>query len=530
MGRRAVLILTAIVLVVIGLLPLLVMLLRSLTVDDHFSLVAYRDVLASRTQWVLLRHSLVLSSLTALLTTVVGVPLGILLAKTDLPFRRVFAVLFTAPLLVPPYITAVSWSLLLGREGLLARFVSISAAEVTSRWLFDLPGCVLVLFSTFLPVVMLLTMAFLRTINPRLEEAGRIVSGWPYVFRGITIPLILPGILLASILVFLLTLGEFGVPIFLGYDVFPVETFTQFSAFYDFGATIAAATPLAVITFLVLVFESIFLRKRTYDVRFVSAVDGSLMIQLGRIRNWSVVCVGGLCLLVVILPVLVLVLQSVSLSFDAYAQAIRRAGDSLLRSLIYAVIGASALSVLGFFSGYLVHTKAMSFWRSIDSMTIFLFALPSTLIGIGLVLLWNRPSTHFIYATPVIIIFGYVAKYTALTSRITASTLTQIPASMEEAAQIVGAKWLRRAALIVVPLAKRRLLAGWLVGYIFCLRDTGISMMVYPPGNDTFPVRIFTLMANSSADFIAALCLIMIVVTLLPLGFLLMIFRRKRVA
>jgi len=526
MTRRVVLIFAAMVLVVIGLLPLLVMFLRSVTVDGHLSLVAYKDVLTSRTQWVLLRHSLVLSSLTALLTTVVGMLLGILLAKTDLPFRRVFTVLFTVPLLVPPYITAVSWSLLLGREGFLARFFSTSAAQATSRWLFDLPGCVLVLFSTFLPIVMLLTMTFLKTINPRLEEAGKIVSGWPGVLKGITVPLILPGVLLASILVFLLTLGEFGVPTFLRYDVFPVETFTQFSAFYDFGAATAAAVPLAAITFLALVFERIFLRKKTYEVKLASAGNGTLMIRLGRIRSWCLVSVSALCFFIVMLPMLVLMLQS--MSFDAYARAIARGGDSLLRSLTYAVVGASALSVLGFFSGYLIHTKALRFWRSVDSMTIFLFALPSTLIGIGLVLLWNRPSTNFIYATPTIIIFGYIAQYTALTSRITASTLTQIPASMEEAAQIVGARWLRRAALIVAPLAKRGLLAGWLVGYIFCLRDTGISMMVYPPGHDTFPVRIFTLMANGSADFIAALCVIMIVAALLPLGFLIILFKSRR--
>ncbi len=523
--KRVVLIFAASVLVVIGLLPLVVMLLRSVSVDGQFSLLAYKDVLTSRTQWVLLKHSLVLSSLTALLTTVVGMLLGILLAKTDLPFRRVFALLFTIPLLVPPYITAVSWSLLLGREGLLARFLSPVAAEWISNWLFDLPGCVLVLFSTFLPIVMLLTMTFLKTINPRLEEAGKIVCAWPGVLKGITIPLVLPGVLLAALLVFLLTLGEFGVPTFLRYNVFPVETFTQFSAFYDFRAATAAAVPLAAITLLVLLVERIFLRKKTYEVKLASAGNGTLMIPLGRARQGCLLAVSALCFFIVILPMLVLILQSTSL--DAYVQALTRGGDSLLRSLSYAVIGASVLSVLGFFLGYLIHTKALSFWRTIDSLTLFLFALPSTLMGIGLVLLWNRPSTNLIYATPTIIIFGYIAQYTALTSRITASALTQIPASMEEAAQIAGAGWLRRAALIVVPLARRGLLAGWLVGYIFCLRDTGISMMVYPPGHDTFPVRIFTLMANGSVDFIAALCVIMVGATLVPLGLLLVLFRRR---
>ncbi|MCK4886863.1 MAG: iron ABC transporter permease, partial [Planctomycetes bacterium] len=290
-------------------------------------------------------------------------------------------------------------------------------------------------------------------------------------------------------------------------------------------AATAFALPLAVITFLILLLERIFIRKKTYEVKLASDSKGITVIHLGRGRKWFVLPVTVLCFFVVVVPILVLMFQS--MSFDAYYQAISWSGNSLLRSLSYAAIGASVLSVLGFFCGYLIHNKAMSFWLSLDSLTIFLFALPSTVIGIGLILLWNTASTNFIYATPIIIIFGYIAQYTALTSCITVSTLAQIPYSMEEAAQVVGAGWLRRTALITTPLAKRGLLAGWLVRYIFCLRDTGISMMVYPPGHDTFPVRIFTLMANGPADLVAALCVIMIIATLLPLGILAAAFQSR---
>ncbi len=525
MVKKPVLISVAVVLAVIGLLPLLVIFLRSITADGHLSLVAYKDVLTSRSQWILLRHSLVLSSLTAILATVIGMPLGVLLAKTDLLFRRIFTVLFIIPLLIPPYITAVSWSMLLGREGFLAKLLSPSVVEVTSGWLFNLPGCVLVLFSTFLPIVMLLTMTFLKTINSRLEEAGKIVSGWSGVLKGITIPLIMPGVLLSCLLVFLLTLGEFGVPMFLRYNVFPVETFTQFSAFYDFGAATASAIPLALITALAILFERIFLRKKTYQVKLASEGNRTIVICLGPLQKWFVISVSVLCFFVVILPLLVLVLQS--MSFNAYTRGVDLAGDSLIRSLSYAAVGASVLIAIGFFCGYLIHNRSLFLWRSIDSLTVFLFALPGTLIGIGLVLLWNRPATNFIYATPIIIMFGYIAQYTALTSRVTVSMLTQIPASMEEAAQIVGAGWLQRIGSIVCPLAKRGLIAGWLIAYIFCLRDMGISMLVYPPGHDTLPVRTFTLMANGPADLIAALCVIMVLATLLPLGILTVVFRSR---
>lgn len=526
MSKRITLISVVIFLMVIGLLPLFIMFAKSVMVEGHVSLAFYQGLLASGREWTLIGHSFTLSLLTASLTTVIGLPLGILLAKTDLPFRRLFTVLFTIPLLVPPYITAISWFDLLGRKGLLSQVLGPSVAQATSAWLFGLAGCVLVLFSTFLPIVMLLTMTYLKTVNPRLEEAGKLVSGWLGVLKEITIPLILPGTMLAAMLVFLLTLGEFGVPSFLRYDVFPVESFIQFSAFYNVGAAIAAVIPLVLITFLALVVERIFLREKTCQLRPAPDGEQSAIIELGTFRKWLVALVSLLCLSIIVAPLLVLLYQS--LSAGAYKEALSSGGGSLLRSINYAVIGASALTVLGFFLGYLIHTRAFHFWRAVDSLSIFLFALPGMVIGIGLISLWNHPLTNFIYGTPAIIILGYLAKYTALTSRITVATLAQIPPSMEEAAQVTGAGWFRRLSLIVAPLAKRGLVAGWLVGYIFCLRDMGITIIVYPPGHDTFPVRIFTLMANGSAELIAALCVIMIIATLLPLGIGSVMFRLRR--
>ncbi len=428
-------------------------------------------------------------------------------------------------MLIPPYITAISWFYILGREGLINRLLGPSPAEITSTWLFGLPGCALVLFSTFLPIVILLTVTYLKTINPRLEEAGRLVAGWPGVLKTITIPLILPGVLLAVMLVFLLSLGEFSVPAFLRYNVFPVESFTQFSAFLNFGAATVAAIPLAIVTFVVLALESHFLREKTYQVRPAHGTAFTEKIQLGRNRNWLFALTALLCFVIVLLPSLVLVGQS--LSVNAYSLAMARAGDSLVRSLIYAAIGASVLTVIGFFIGYLVQTRTLPFWRTADSLTIFLFAWPSTVIGIGLISLWNRSWTNFIYATPVIIIIGYIAQYAAITGRITVSMLTQIPPSMEEAAQVAGSGWFRRMALIVAPLAKRGLVAAWLVGFIFCLRDTGISMIVYPPGLDTLPVRTFTLMANAPVGLTSALCVIMIFAALLPVGILATAFKTR---
>jgi iron(III) transport system permease protein len=228
----------------------------------------------------------------------------------------------------------------------------------------------------------------------------------------------------------------------------------------------------------------------------------------------------------IILPLLALI--RTSLARNAYGEGLARTADSLVRSIEYALLGASALVVIGFLTGYLIHTRSFRGWLAVDSLTVFLFALPSTVIGVGLISLWNRPSTSFIYATPAILLIGYLAQYAALPSRITVSTLGLIPPSMEEAGQVAGATWFRRLTGIIAPLAARGLIVAWVVSYVFCLRDTGISMMVYPPGQDTLPVRIFTLMANSPPEAVAAACVMMMLATLVPLGVLGFILRTAR--
>ncbi len=522
MARRHFFTLVALLLVGISLLPLLTMFARSLVIEGQFSLEAYSNLLRSCRQWTLLGNSSLLSTLVTILAVGLGLPLGILLGKTDLPGRRFFSTIFILPLLVPPYILAVSWSDFLGNQGLLAQVLGTGAAETATRFLFGLPGCTIILFSIFLPIPMLLTMVLLRTINPKLEEAGKLVTGWTGVLKGITIPLIRPGVVLAGILVFLLSFGEFGVPNFLRFGVFPVESFTQFSAFYNFKTATAAASPLVLVALVLLLIETIFLREKTYQIQPAVKFSEVSRIPLGPYR-WSLFfLVIILATILVFTPLLALVLTS--WSPGSFSAAWTVAGPSLLRSIGYALIGATLLTSLGFLTGYLVQRKVVPFWRSVDSLTLFLFAVPSTVVGIGLISLWNTPLTNFVYGTPVIIIFGYLAKYLALTSRITISQLTQIPISMEEAALVSGGGWFRSLLLIIAPLARPGLIAGWIVGYVFSLRDTGITMLVYPPGQETLPVRIMTLMANGSPSLIAALCLIMIAITLVPIGLLVIFY------
>ncbi|OQX72416.1 MAG: hypothetical protein B6D59_08505, partial [Campylobacteraceae bacterium 4484_4] len=116
----------------------------------------------------------------------------------------------------------------------------------------------------------------------------------------------------------------------------------------------------------------------------------------------------------------------------------------------------------------------------------------------------------------------------SLTGRISLARLSMIPASMEEAAQMAGADWSQRLRHILLPLAADAIAGAWVVAYLFILRDVDLTILLYPPGEDTLPVRIFTMMANGSPELVASLCLIMATVTLLPAAAAWGVFVRKR--
>jgi iron(III) transport system permease protein len=516
MEKRLTLTAAALTLVVIGVLPVLAMVASTFYVAGSFSLKAYEALLISGKQLApLMSHSLVLSASVALLATAVGTPLGVLLGRTDLPLRGAIVMLLTLPLLVPPYVVAVAWSTALGSTGWIGRWFSPATSQILSSTFFGFYGCIGALFTAFMPVVMLLTIAYGEMVNPRLEQAGLLASRWPYVLWRITLPLIAPAILFAAILVFLLALGEVGVPTFLRYPVYPVEVLIQFAAFYDFSAATAAAVPLLFITAAILALEIRFFPAPALELGATAAEESMSPIKLGPWRLPLFGLIAAWILITVALPMAALIAQAAAPG--ALWDAFSRASDSIVRSVVFAAVGATALTILGFLCGYLVHHRALPFWRALDALTLFLFILPGTVVGIGLISLWNRPMTNVIYATPAIVILGYVAQYAALPTRMTAAVLRRIPPSMEQAAALCGASWFMTLRHIVAPLAKRGLIAAWIIGYVFCLRDLGITMAVYPPGSDTLPVRILTLMANGAPSLISALCVILMLVTLAPI-------------
>jgi iron(III) transport system permease protein len=493
-----------------GLAPIALMVLESVWHNGHFSLYHYRELISASRFWPLLGNSIRLALATTVVCALVGVPAGLLFAKSDLPLRSAFMWLLTVPFVLPPYFIALGWS----------RLVAV-AGPTAWDCLFGFAGCVLVLSSTFLPITMLLTFASACNVDGRLEEAGRLAAGWPAVLRRITVPLSVPGIAFSLVLVFLLAIGELSVPNFLRYPVLPVLSFTQFAASYNFGAATAAAVPLAAFAFTGVLIESAFLQNRVFTFR---SVGRGLLISLGRWKGFFAAIVGLLSIALVILPLSALFAEAFSL--NAMNEAMQQAGASVLRSVIYSAIAATILMTIGFLLGYSMRGGGR---RVLNFLTLALFAIPGTVLSIGLVRLWNSPITWFIYTTPTLMILGYTAQYCAVTTRMSLAGFLVIPKTLDEAARLGGASWTRRLFRIFVPLSTRTLTCSWLAAYILCLRDVPIGLMTAPPGGDPLPARILTMMANGAPPLIASLCLIMAMASLIPLAILARVIRAQAI-
>jgi len=157
----------------------------------------------------------------------------------------------------------------------------------------------------------------------------------------------------------------------------------------------------------------------------------------------------------------------------------------------------------------------------VDLILIVIFAVPSTVVGIGLISLWNRPGLiGEVYNSLAIIIIAYLARFVPVATLIMAASVRQLPISSEEAADVAGASWLRTFTRIVLPQIRTGLAAAWVVVFIFAFGELGATVLVTPPGESTLPVRIYTMIANTPASTVAALALMQAGIILVPLALL----------
>ncbi|HVI72384.1 MAG TPA: iron ABC transporter permease [Pyrinomonadaceae bacterium] len=477
-----------------------------------FTLNNYRHLLTEPRQRGLLLTSIVLGGGAAIFATVLGAPLGLLFARARLPAKRFLRLALIVPLVVPPYIVALAWVLLTGPGGLFAR---VGGRDFLSDWTYSLTGAVVVLGLAFYPLSMLATEAAARRVDARLEESALLAANPRRVLWRITLPLIGPTVAAAGLIVFVLALSEFGVPALLRVRVFTTEAFTAFAAFYDFGAGVAQCAPLLVVALIV----SVVIRFIIGEQLLVTTRSLQLGLPLTFSRPFQTAILIGIAVVVcasTLLPLAALLFETTGI--NRIASAVSTSGHAIANSLWLAFAGATLIVVLAVVLGY-GRARARSRVRMFfDPTLILLFAVPSTVVGIGIIGLWNRDGVMGqVYSSQWIIVVVYIARFSPVAALMLAAGIRQISTSSEHAAEIAGASWTRTFGGIILPQLRTSLVATWVVSFIFCFGELGATILVAPPGESTLPVRVYTLIANTPTAEVASLALMQVGITIVPL-------------
>lgn len=462
--------------------------------------------------FLLLGKSTFIAVVIAVLSTFFGTVLGFLLYKMNIKFREFFKVALLIPLFISPYVLAVAWKDLF-------YFLFDNTSFISS-----VSGVIIVLTTIFTPLSMIIIGSAFSNINMQLEEAGLLVTSFKNMIFKITIPLIKHALLSSFVLVFIFSISEFSVPAFFRVKVFTTEIFTQFSAFYNHS--------LAILQSFLLVFICIFLLftegKYIADAPFLSVGSKGMKNKTYDFKKWNQY---GLYILFVwfffsvISPFIILFIQSFKEGTSKFIQAFTLLLPTFGSSVQLAFIGAVLVVFVGFVTAYFGSRQKDKKGGSFDLILLIIFAIPSTIFGISLIKFYNQPIFDFIYASYTIIVIAYVGKFSFISSRIIGNAIRQIPRSLEEAAEIQGVSPFKRITKILIPLIMPSLFISFMISFIFSLGELGTTIMIYPPGTEIMPIKVFTIMANAPQSLTSSMILIVFSVTLLIISGFFLVMR-----
>ena len=480
-------------------IPVIYTLVTALFIDGSF---INNLLLFDKKIFLLLFKSCIIASLIALLSTLFGTVLGFLLYKTNVMFRSFFKISLLIPLFISPYILAVAWQDFF--------FLSFNNTSFLASYI----GVILVLTTIFTPLSMLIIGSALSNISSQLEETGFMITNFRNVILKIILPLIKPALISSFVLIFIFSISEFSVPAFFGVKVFTTEIFTQFSAFYNHSLAILQSALLIFICIFLLFLE----RKHIADAPFLSvSVKGmrSKFHTLTKGKKLSQLFLFIWLFISVVLPFIILFVQSFENGTVKFIQAFQLLTPTFANSIGLAFLGALIIVFIGFTAAYQSTRQTGKKRNSFDWLLLIIFAVPSTIFGISLIKFYNQPNFDFIYSSYAIILIAYVGKFSFIASKLIGNAIKQIPNSLDEAAQIEGIKHFTRLRKILIPLIMPTLFVTFIIIFIFCLGELGTTIMIYPPGTEIMPIKVFTIMANASQSLTSSMALIVFALTLL---------------
>jgi iron(III) transport system permease protein len=530
-------------LLVIVAYPLLWLLMSAFGIPAEFGLGHLMRVYTRSQNFVPLVNTLILAVGAGALSVVLGAPLAWAAARSDAPFRRLIHALVAVAYIVPPYLTAIAYIILLGPDaGYFNR--ALQALTGVARGpidIFSMGGVIFVIGIHVFAFTYFMTYTALKSVDASYEEAASLLgaSRWA-VFLKVNLGQVAPAITGGALLSAVDSMALFGPQAFLGLPAqitfLPTRIYGVIGSYPPRWSEASALS----LTLVVLTACGLLLQRGYLDRRSYATVGGrGVRVETIRLGRWKWP-LAGFCLCVVFLssiaPVAVLAIAAFSRSWvDGLSIAnltLANFNEALINNQIAVrgilnsfrlAAGASACAVVvGAAVAYVdLRTRARG-RRLLDYLAILPLGLPGTVMAVGVLLAFIRPP-FAIYGTIWILLVAYVARFVPLATRSANSTLRQIDASLEEAARIAGASQFATLWRILLPLARPGLAVAFLLVFIPALSELSATILLYSGGTETIAVALFRLNDLGQFEVVAALAVFAIAVTLLvslPLNWL----------
>ncbi len=524
------------ILVIVVAFPVLLILFNAFWVDGEFNAASVIDILKEPETFQALLNSLIIASCTTFGSTIVGTFFAWLVTRTDLPHKTFMKSMFLVPFMLPSFIGALAWKMLLSpNAGFINQFFIDHFGFTGSVFnIYSYYGISIVEIMYLFPFVFIQVCGALERMDPTLEESARISgAGLFTITRKITIPLVLPSILSGALLIMLYSMAHFGTVAVLGIEngIYNIPTLIYERIHQSGGSFDAIRTGTVLATVLVITAAFIiWLQRKILGSGHYQIIGGKsfrpMELKLRGLRYPLLIFCLAYIAFTILLPTAVIFLVGSlktyglsfalsNLSLDNYKFILfdyKVTRDAIFNSVTLGFTAAIITMFAGVMISYVIVKMKVRGKGILEFLGMLPFSVPGSVIALGVILAWSGQFGINLYNTVWIILVAYIARYMAFSLKANSAALEQVHDSLVEASRACGATMWQSLRDVVLPLVRPGMFAAFFLIFLPSLRELTVSIMLYAPTTRTIGVAIYTLNEDGETVMSAALAGIALII------------------
>ncbi len=495
------------------------------------------DILSKARTLEILGNTLLLAGAVTLAATAVAVPLAWLTTCTNLPGKRLWAILAALPLVLPSYVAAFVYVSILTPKGLLQQLLYPFTGIERLPSLFGFPGAFFTLTLISYPYIFLTVRAAFKRLDPALIEAARSLGLSPWqAFWRVTLPYLRPAIVAGALLAALYVLRDFGAVTMWQYSTFTRVIYNRYLGF-KLDTAAALALVLVLVTAVILFAEQRTRGRARYDRRSIGAGRQRQTIQLGFWRWPALTFAGGVVFVSLVVPTAGLLywfwrgwrqdwavrdLAAPQSNVQSLLELVEPAWNSLSVSFLAALLAM----MLALPIAVLVVRRPGKLSSLFERVTYLSYALPGIVVALALVFFGAQYATAM-YQTLPLLLAAYVILFLPQALGSQRVSLLQMSVSLEEAGRSLGKRPLDVFRRVTLPLVWPGILAGGALVFLTCMKELPATLILSPLGFGTLATQVWTHINEAFFARAAAPTLLLLLLSSLPLALLMMRDDRK---